>query len=578
MFPIEGQILAFGTILLLATVSSRVSTRFGVPLLVVFVLLGMSMGSEGPGRIDFADYELAHGVGTVALILILFDGGLLTSMDSIRRTIGPSGLLATVGVLVTAAIVGVLASYALAIPLSSGLLLGSIVASTDAAAVFAALRSGGLHLRPRLASTLEIESGSNDPMAVLLTVACLQFIQGDMEGPGSVFVFFGLQLVVGALVGWLVGHAAVRIIAWIRLPASGFYPIVSLAAALVSFGAAAVSGGSGFLAVYITGIVLGNRRLVFERGIRLFHDGLAWLAQIAMFAMLGLLSFPSQLRDVWASGLLFAAILVFVARPLAVALCVLPFRYGAREILFLSWAGLKGAVPIILGIYPLLFGIEEATGIFHLVFFVVLVSAAIQGWSLGPVARRLGVISAAPHEPPVTVEVSSLKEIDADIVSYLVSPHARAANRRLSELGLTAEMVVAMIVRDGELLVPKGSTFILPGDHVFVTLRRSARWLLDHVFSPTGSPLMPEPMPGGLTLAQLRSTRGLPLVGDPQETLAEFIRGRLGRRPEPGDAVHVGMLRFVVLDVDAHGAARDVRLDLGAARAQGPAGASPSPH
>lgn len=574
MFPVDSNILVLGLLVFFATISSRLGARIGVPLLVVFVAIGMLAGSEGPGGIEFDDYDLAHAIGTTALILILFDGGLQTSIASIRRTAGPAGVLSTFGVLLTAGLVGLGAAWLLDIPLVHGLLLGSIIGSTDAAAVFATLRSGGLNLRPRLAATLEIESGSNDPMAVLLTVACLETILGTAGGPSDMALFLVQQLALGGLVGWSVGRGAVLAINRARLPAAGLYPMITLGTAFISFGTAAVSGGSGFLAVYITGIVLGNHRLVFQRGVRLFHDGLAWFGQIVMFVVLGLLSSPSQVQEEWPSGLLLAGLLMFAARPLAVALCLMPFRYDWREVVFATWAGLKGAVPIILGIYPLMFGVDHAGRIFDIVFFVVLVSALIQGWTLGPLARWLKVTIPSPPDPPVTVEVSSLQQVDADIVSYLVKPNARVANRKLKDLGLPAEMVVAMIVRGQDLVVPKGSTLILPGDHVYVTLRPSARWLLDHVFSPGASPLLAEPLRGSMTLAELEQHHGLPLPGERNSTLGQYLLAELGRPALRGDGVSLGLLRFNVLDVGRDGVPSDVRLDLDSPSTQAPAPAA----
>ena len=562
MFPVDADILILGAFVLVATLSSRLSAQVGLPLLVVFVGIGMLAGSEGPGGLAFTDYALAHAIGTAALILILFDGGLQTSVSALRRTAAPAGLLATVGVLLTALSVGLLAAYVMDIPLAYGLLLGSIVGSTDAAAVFAALRTSGLHLRPRLASTLEIESGSNDPMAVLATVACLEYLTGTMGGASSLAIFLGQQIVFGGLVGWGAGRGAVFLINRVRLPAAGLYPMLTLGAAFVSFGAAALLGGSGFLSVYVAGIVIGNNRVVFHRGVRLFHDGTAWLGQIAMFVVLGLLSFPSEVSRSWPDGLLVAFILMFVARPLSTMLCLLPFRYDWREIAFASWAGLKGAVPIILGIYPLLFAVDRASAIFHLVFFVVMLSASVQGWSLGLMARLLGVTAPAAPAPPVTVEVTSLQQVDADIVSYQVTPDARVAHRSLNQIGLPAEIVVALIVRDRELVVPKGTTVILPGDHVFVTHRPSSRWLLDHVFSPGHSPLLPEPLPGQTTLREIAARHGLSLPGDEATTLGRFLRERLDHPAERGDEVRIGMLRFTVLDIGDDGLPTDVRVDL----------------
>jgi len=324
----------------------------------------------------------------------------------------------------------------------------------------------------------------------------------------------------------------------------------------------AAFGGSGILAVYVTGIVLGNNRVVFQRGVRLFHDGLAWLGQITMFVALGLLSFPSHVGDVQSEGIFVANILMLLARPLAVAACLLPFRYDWREIVFTSWAGLKGAVLIILAIYLLMFAIDHAESIFNLVFFVVLVSVVIQGWSLGPLARWLNLTVEAPQELPITIEVTSLQDVDADIVSYLVKPNARAAHRRLDQLNLDIDMVVALIVRERELVVPKGRTVILPGDQVFVTLRPKSRWLVDHVFSPQGGAALVEALDGRATLAQLEARYGLPLPGLRTSTLADTLRERLGRPLQKGDQVSFGMLRFTVTDVDRSGVPLDVRLDL----------------
>lgn len=569
MFPVDHQILVLGALLLVAIASSRLSTRLGLPLLVLFVGVGMLAGTDGPGGIDFDDFTAAHAIGTVALILILFDGGLRTSVPSIRRTVWPASVLSSLGVVITAGLVGSAAAQLLELPLEYGLLLGAIVSSTDAAAVFAALRSGGLHLRPRLGETLEVESGSNDPMAVLLTVGCLEYITGTAGGPGHWGLFLLAQVAVGGIVGWLVGRGAHLAINRVHLPAAGLYPILTLGAALLSFGTAAAGGGSGFLAVYVTGIVLGNHRLVYQRGVLLFHDGMAWLGQIVMFMVLGLLATPSRVQLEWDDGVLLAGVLMLVARPVAVAICLAPFRYGWREIAFASWAGLKGAVPIILGTYPLMFGVDNAARVFDSVFFVVLVSVTIQGWSLGPLARALRVTVPPPPQSPVTVEVSSLQDVDADIVSYRVGADSRVAHHRLDELGLPAEMVIAMVVRDQHMIVPKGRTVLLPGDQIFVTLRPSARWLLDHVFSPQSSPLLSDPLAGTLTLAQLRTRHGVALGGEQTRTLAEWVGERLAGPARVGGSVREGMLEFTVLETDGRGMPGWIRLDLARLESQG---------
>lgn len=567
MFLVDRQLLVLGLLVLLAAASSKLSTRVGIPFLVVFVVVGMLAGSEGIGGIVFEDFSLAHAVGTTALILILFDGGLHTSIEALRRAVVPAGLLATVGVAITAGVVGIAAAALLDLPLLQGLLLGSIVGSTDAAAVFTALRTastGGkfLKLRPRLGSTLEVESGSNDPMAILLTIACIELISGRMMGIDALLWFLVKQLVVGGGLGFVTGRVLVVLINRIDLRAAGLYPILTLSGALATYGVASVLGGSGFLAVYVAGAVIGHHRVVFQRGIALFHDGLAWLGQIVMFVVLGLLSAPFAVLDVWVSGLLLTLVLIFVARPLAVATCLIPLRFRWGEMVFASWAGLKGAVPIILAIYPLMFGVEGADRLFHLVFFVVLLSALVQGWSLPSLARFLGVNVPAPAPPPVTLEITSLQHVDADIVEYAVTQDARAAHRSIEEIGLPEGVVITMIARDRDLVQPHAKTIVRPGDYVFVMLTPALRWLADHVFVKEGSAVVGEPVAGDLTLAQLRRRHGITLPGDANQTIDTCLRERLGEPPRHGDRVEFGMLALTVLDVDTEGRIRDISIDL----------------
>ena len=577
MFPVDRQILAIGLLVLFATASSKLSTRYGIPFLVVFVLIGMLAGSEGIGGISFDDHSLAHAVGTAALILILFDGGLNTSAAAIRRSAVPAGLLATLGVAFTAGIVGIAAWLLLDMPLLHGLLLGSIVGSTDAAAVFAALRTGSMKLRPRLASSIEVESASNDPMAVLLTIVCIELIQGSIDGVAGILWFFVNQLAIGAVIGLLVGRLVAQLINRIDLGAAGLYPMLSLSTALATFGAAAVLGGSGFLAVFVAGAVIGNRRVVFQRGILLFHDGLAWLGQIVMFVVLGLLSFPSKVLLVWSDGLLLALVLVLVARPVAVVLCLFPLRFDWREIAFASWAGLKGAVPIVLATFPLLFGLEGAARLFHLVFFIVLVSVVVQGWTLPPVARWLKVRVKAPPPPPVTLEITSLRHVEADIVEYAVDEHARAANKTIQEIGLPNGVLITMIARDRELVAPHGRTLVKPGDYVFVMLDPKLRWLADHVFAREGRAVLRESLAGDLTLEVLRKHHGVSLPGgEANERLDAYMRARLAEAPRVGDRVTIGLLSLVVLDVDRNHCITEVGVELAGDGPKPDAGAAPS--
>jgi potassium/hydrogen antiporter len=546
LFFIDRVLLVAAVLLVLGIVSSKFSTRIGLPVLVVFLFVGMLAGSEGLGRVAFENYELAHAIGTVALGIILFDGGLRTPLENFRLAWKPSLLLATVGVLITSVVTGIAAAHILGIPVIEGILLGSIVGSTDAAAVFAVLRSAGVHLKRRLAATLEIESGSNDPMAIFLTVGLLEILVGRMElGPGLAG-FFILQMGLGTVVGLSVGWLAVRFINWIDLEAAGLYPVLTGACGLLAYALAATLGGSGFLAVYLAGVVLGNNRLVFQRGTLLFQDGLAWAGQITMFVVLGLLSFPSQLIEVAGAGLLIAAVLILVARPLAVIPLLLPFGFNLREITLVSWVGLKGAVPIILAIFPLLFGLPDGLLLFNVVFFVVLISAVTQGWSLPLVARTLRLQEEPPATAPVSLEITSLRAVDADIVEYTVGETTRAAGRRLNQLALPEGAVVAMIARKDSLIPPRGSTMIAPDDHVFVVLRPDTRVLVDRVFGNERSSreelpaLIEFPLKGATTIDELAEFYGIQLGGPGTKTLDEVFRELVGDDLRVGSTMVVG--------------------------------------
>lgn len=352
----------------------------------------------------------------------------------------------------TAVATGAVASWLLGLSLLEGMLLGSIVGSTDAAAVFAVLRGRGLQLSRRVSATLEVESASNDPMAVFLTVGLLEVLMGGLEPGLPMLGFFALQMGVGAIVGLAVGSGAARLVNRINLDAAGLYPLLVAACGLFAFGLAASLGGSGFLAVYLAGIVLGNSRIVFHRGILLFHDGTAWLSQIGMFVVLGLVSFPSRLVEAARPGLLVAVVLLLVARPLAVTLSLLPFRFRAAELAFISWAGLRGAVPIVLATYPLLRGLPNAGLLFDVVFFAVVVSVLTQGLTLPWAARKLGLEVPSEIRAPVTLEITSLKHVDSDIVDYAVGPDSRAAGRAVRALALPEVAVVAMIARGGDVI------------------------------------------------------------------------------------------------------------------------------
>lgn len=523
-------LLVGGALVLLGIASSTVSARVGLPVLVLFLGLGMLAGSEGLGGIPFEDYELANVLGSAALALILFDGGLRTPMASVRAAWCPALVLSTAGVALTALVTGLAAAWALGLPLAHGILLGAIVGSTDAAAVFASLRASRQRLPERLAATLEMESGSNDPMAIFLVIGLVEVLTAEAVAPGALLLLFVQQFGLGALVGLGAGRAAAWVVNRMRLTAAGLYPVLVTGCGVLTFGLTTVLGGSGFLAVYLTGIVLGNSDIVFRRGILLFHDAVAWLSQIALFVMLGLLSFPSRLPAVALEGLVVAAVLILVARPLAVVLSLWPFRFRPTELAFLSWVGLKGAVPITLATFPLMAGLEGGMLLFDLVFFVVIVSALTQGWTLPAVARWLGLAAPAPPAPPVSVELNALQHVDADVVEYTVAPSSRVAEQALRDVVLPDGVVVAVLVRRGEVIMPRGGTHLLPGDHVFVAVRRDLVPLIDRLFDPEAGA---EPLPAGLTLAfhgattlgQLHRFFGLPAPEDAAEPIGSYLPG-----------------------------------------------------
>ncbi|WDI39977.1 potassium/proton antiporter [Bremerella sp. P1] len=487
MFWIDEAMLVAGTLLLLGVITSKISARYGVPMLVLFLGLGMLAGSEGVGGIEFEDYELAHAVGSLALAIILFDGGLGTTFASITTAWKPSLVLATLGVLITSLVTGLAACWILGLPLLNGMLLGSIVGSTDAAAVFSVLRTGGFALPAKLGSTLEIESGSNDPMAIFLTVGIIELLTKEVAWGGSLILLFVKQMVLGGMIGVALGYVAVWVTNRLNLDTAGLYPLLATGMALITFGLASQFGGSGFLAVYLAGIVIGNNRVVFKKGTLLFHNALAWLAQIAMFIVLGLLCFPSSLLAVGWKALGIALVLILIARPIAVAVCMLPFRFRWNEMALASWGGLKGAVPITLATFPLLFDLEEAQLIFNVVFFVVVVSALVQGWSLPWVAKKLDLDEPMPGSPPVQLEIYSLRHVDGEIFDYKIEPGSPADGKKVSELGLPEGATIALIARNDAFIPPQGKTAISPGDHVIVVVKSGAGEGLDAIFCGAAS-------------------------------------------------------------------------------------------
>lgn len=555
MFAIEHLILLAAVLILFGILSSKLSARLGLPVLVMFLVIGMLAGESGIGGVAFDSPDAAYALGSLALAMILFDGGLQTPKSSIQLVWKPASLLATVGVLATAAVTGGVAAWVLDLPLLEGFLVGAIVGSTDAAAVFSQLRNAGIHIKERLKAVLEIESASNDPMAIFLTVGLLEVLMNDVEPGLGLLKLFVTQMGIGAIVGVAAGWAAVRLINKVDLAASGLYPVLVATCGLLSFGTAAYMGGSGFLAIFVSGVIIGNSQFVFKRSALLFHDGLAWLSQITMFVMLGLLVNPKSLLEVWFEGLIIAVALTLIARPLAVVPLLKPFGFNRKEITLVSWVGLRGSVPIILAIFPLVFGLPNAPLIFNVVFFVVLISAIVQGSTLAWVADKLGLTETPPESPPATLEITSLRDVDAEIVEYMLGEHSRAANRLLAEVALPDSAVVAMITRGSAVIAPRGSTRILGGDHLFVVLKPELRPFIDSAFSDAGEastselPKVELRLKGSTRLRDIRNSYGIELNLEDDLSLQDLMREYAGDQTEPGYSVVLHGVRLQICDM-----------------------------
>ena len=460
-------LLIFGALIAFSVLFTRALDRIGVPVVLLFLVLGMLGGSEGIGGILFEDYELAFRLGTIALVLILFDGGLNTARSSIRRSLGPAGVLATLGVAASAGIVA-LAARAFSLPWGEALLIGAIVSSTDAAAVFAVLRGGSVRVKEPVRSTLEVESCINDPMAVILTVTVVESLRTGTPPSVWMLVLIPAQLIIGGAVGSLVGLAARWTLNRVTLTTSGLYPVATLAVAFLAFGAATLAQGSGFLAVFAAAAVLGNGPLPYKSGLTRVHDAIAWFAQVSMFLMLGLLSFPSHLLAVSGTGLALGLVLAVLARPVAAAVCVLPFGWRGANVLYASWVGIRGAVPIILATIPIMAGISGAEHVFNIVFFIVVVSTIVPGASIVPLTRKLGLADGAAPTPAAALEMHSRKRLSGEIRIYRIDPSVAVCNAKLSEIAFPDNAAVLLVVRGDDLIPARGSTRLQEGDFAYI--------------------------------------------------------------------------------------------------------------
>jgi cell volume regulation protein A len=564
---IGGDVILLGaTLVAVSILLGMVSSRVGAPLLLVFLGLGMLAGEDGPGRIAFGDFRLAYVFGSVALAIILFDGGLRTPRESFRVALWPAFSLATVGVVVTAAVAGLAARHALGLGAVESFLVGATVASTDAAAVFLLLHARGTELSKRVSATLELESGMNDPMAIFLTIAAVELLQhaGAAMGAARVAEIFAIQMLGGAAIGLAGGRALLWLINRVEI-AAGLYPILAGAVALAIFAGAQLLHASGFLAVYLAGLVLGNNRHRAQLVISRFHDGLAWLAQIGMFLLLGLLVTPSQLTQDWRAEAGIALALIVVARPLAVWLSLLPFRFTWREKAFIAWVGLRGAVPIFLASIPVIAGVPNGMMYFNVAFAVVLASLLVQGWTVHAAARFLG-LELPPSPDPVERQGIDLPlSADREAGSWRVAPASPALDHRFAELHLPRRTRVIAVIRDGAV-VPRETLERLAVDDYVIALAPPQHVLaLDRLFSTRPPPKRGAAAPelgefvieGDVPLGRLCGMYGLPfepLMRD--EPVGAFMRLRLGDALVVGDRVRIGEAELVVRELDGERVAK----------------------
>ncbi|MCC5809182.1 MAG: potassium/proton antiporter [Ectothiorhodospiraceae bacterium] len=555
-------IFVAGMLFLVSILASVVSNRIGAPLLLVFLIIGMLVGEQGPGGVLFDDYQTAHLIGTLALAVILFDGGLRTKVDSFRVGLRPAVTLATLGVVITVAATGLITAWVFDLPLMVGLLIGAIIGSTDAAAVFYLLHAHGLELKQRIGATLEIESGSNDPMAIFLTIALVEVVVGTHDNIGlGMAVEFLLQIGLGGIAGLAGGVALAWLLNRVRLT-PGLYPLLAVAGALLLFGLTSVLNGSGFLAVYLAGIILGNRRLQSAQNIRRFHDGMAWLAQIIMFLMLGLLVTPSDLLAVAPIALVVAAVLILLARPLAVLICLLPFGFPWREQLFISWVGLRGAVPILLGLFPLLAGLENAQLYFNIAFFVVLLSLVIQGWTVAPVARWLQ-LEVPPRSRVVhRMELDLPGQAEYELVAYTLEEDSPAIYRMIGQLNLPRHCQLVMLIRDGKPVPQPQREVLRANDYLYMLAPPEKLPELDRVLVAEHGPARLEEhvffgefvINGDSPLGALAGAYELELPEgtDPEQTIGGYLYNIFRKRAVVGDRINMNNFQFVVREIQGN--------------------------
>lgn len=556
-------ILIGAALVALSILAGMFSSRLGAPLLLVFLGLGMLAGEDGPGGIPFNNFDATYLVGSVALAIILFDGGLRTPRSVFRIALWPALSLATVGVIVTAAIAAAVAVYALGMTPLQGFLIGASVAPTDAAAVFILLHAGGTEIGRRVSATLEVESGANDPMAIFLTIAAVHLLghpgvsQTSPLGLGQFALEFLREMGGGAVIGLAGGYALLGLINRVEI-AAGLYPILAAAGGLIIFAGAQSLEASGFLAIYLAGLILGNHRHRAHAVISRFHDGLAWLAQISMFLMLGLLVAPHDLLDGLAGTAALSLTLIFVARPVAVALSLLPFRFTWREKAFIAWVGLRGAVPIFLASIPVIAGLPHGMQYFDIAFVIVLSSLLVQGWTVAPAARLLGLVLPPAPEAPARQEIELPTSVDRDAAGWRVAPASPALLQPYAKLHLPPRTRILAVIRDGALLDRTTLARLHVDDYVIALVPPEQMIALDALFStpPRRRHRISAPELGEFVLdAAVRLGEVCSLYGVPFEpvyydrTLADFMTLRLGPDVVVGDRVKIADIELVVREL-----------------------------
>lgn len=539
----EGRlILVVGALLAVALGASLLAGRLRVPGLITFLGIGMLVGNDGLGWIDFSDYEVARVAGVVGLALILFEGGLAIEYRELRTVALPATLLALFGTILTAALTGLAAAWLLNLTLLEGLLIGSIVAGTDGAAVFAIMR--GSTIRRRLARTLEGEAGLNDPVAVLLVLALIELITTPGYGTVDVLVLFFEELIIGGLVGVTIGWLGVQALSRAKLASAGLFPVASLAIAAVAFGGADSLHGSGFLAVFLCGVVLGDGEIPAQRIIATFHEGLAWVAQLGLFLTLGLLVSPSQLPEVALAGTLLALLSAVIARPLAVLIVLGRLDFTIPERLVLGWAGLRGAVPVVLATFPVIAGVTHSVEFFNIVFFAVVVSTVLQAATFEPFAKWLGVTTQQRAIPAPLMETSAVRRLGAEVVQFAVRADDAIVGLAVRDLDLPRDALLNLVVQNDTAIPPRGSTVIHAGDELHMLVRQEAFGDLEPLLERwrQGPMKRPARRPIGVRGATIYSTGpwresdGDPAQPDSVNGVAVLERIRT-RRDEPGAVV-----------------------------------------